>query len=87
MQVSKWGNSLAVRLPAALVRKLGIEEGDDVTLVPVGRARKRGAGLALQVQSQLSREELMDSLRLLQWRAPAGYRFDREEANERRAGR
>ena len=27
MQVAKWGNSLAVRLPADLVRELGLKEG------------------------------------------------------------
>jgi antitoxin MazE len=32
MLVSKWGNSLAVRLPKALVEKLGIAEGDDVNV-------------------------------------------------------
>ncbi|HEX7238493.1 MAG TPA: AbrB/MazE/SpoVT family DNA-binding domain-containing protein, partial [Gammaproteobacteria bacterium] len=32
MQVSKWGNSLAIRLPAALVEALDLREGDDVTL-------------------------------------------------------
>ena len=30
MQVAKWGNSLAVRLPADLVRELGLKEGDQV---------------------------------------------------------
>ena len=30
MQVAKWGNSLAVRLPAELVRKLGLKEGDQI---------------------------------------------------------
>ena len=33
MQVAKWGNSLAVRLPADLVRELGLKEGDQVDLV------------------------------------------------------
>jgi antitoxin MazE len=28
MKVAKWGNSLAVRLPADLVRELGLKEGD-----------------------------------------------------------
>ena len=32
MQVAKWGNSLAVRLPADLVRELGLKEGDTVLL-------------------------------------------------------
>ena len=30
MKVSKWGNSLAVRLPVDLVRRLNLKEGDYV---------------------------------------------------------
>ena len=32
MQVSKWGNSLAIRLPAAVVDALGLKEGDQVEI-------------------------------------------------------
>ena len=37
MQVSKWGNSLAIRLPAAVVEALGLREGDDVILHAAGK--------------------------------------------------
>ncbi len=30
LQISKWGNSLAMRLPADLVRRFGLREGDSV---------------------------------------------------------
>ena len=33
MQVSKWGNSLAVRLPKALVEELGPTPGDELQVV------------------------------------------------------
>jgi antitoxin MazE len=33
MRVSKWGNSLAVRLPAALVSEMTLREGDDVEII------------------------------------------------------
>ena len=33
MQVAKWGNSLAVRLPAAVVDALQLREGDDIEIV------------------------------------------------------
>src|SRR3546814_17047653 len=33
MQVAKWGNSLAVRLPASLVDALELQEGDDIEIV------------------------------------------------------
>ena len=32
LQVSKWGNSLAVRLPAAVIETLGPREGDEITI-------------------------------------------------------
>ena len=38
MQVSRWGNSLAVRLPAAVVDALSLKEGDDIQ---IGRASCR----------------------------------------------
>jgi antitoxin MazE len=33
LRVAKWGNSLAVRLPAELVRELDLKEGDQIDLV------------------------------------------------------
>jgi antitoxin MazE len=38
MQVARWGNSLAVRLPAAVVEALELKEGDEIeTHVADGR--------------------------------------------------
>ncbi|MDN5850949.1 MAG: AbrB/MazE/SpoVT family DNA-binding domain-containing protein, partial [Nitrococcus sp.] len=39
MRVSKWGNSLAVRLPAAVVEALELKEGDDIEITVTGRKR------------------------------------------------
>src|SRR5437879_5261039 len=36
MQVSKWGNSLAIRLPAAIVQALELKEGDDIEIRVAG---------------------------------------------------
>ena len=36
MQVGKWGNSLAVRLPAAVVEALGLKEGDEIEIEIAG---------------------------------------------------
>jgi antitoxin MazE len=30
LQVAKWGNSLAVRIPAKYVRQIGVKEGDQL---------------------------------------------------------
>ena len=32
MQVAKWGNSLAVRLPASVIKVLDLQEGDDIEI-------------------------------------------------------
>lgn len=76
MQVSKWGNSLAVRLPAAVVEALGLKEGEEVELHVVG-AR------AFEVARKPSRRELLAKLRKYRGSLPADFRFDRLEANER----
>jgi len=52
VQVSKWGNSLAVRLPAAVVHALGLKEGDEIEISVAGRqdfkvARDRDRGRRL----------------------------------------
>jgi len=76
MQVAKWGNSLAVRLPAAVVEALKLREGDEIEIhVADGRqfsvARKPG------------RDELLKRLRDFRGRLPADFKFDRDEVNAR----
>ncbi|MEO8113428.1 MAG: AbrB/MazE/SpoVT family DNA-binding domain-containing protein, partial [Phenylobacterium sp.] len=39
MRVAKWGNALAVRLPAAVVKALELKEGDDIE-IDVANARR-----------------------------------------------
>ena len=36
MQVSKWGNSLAIRLPASVIEVLDLKEGDDIEIHVAG---------------------------------------------------
>jgi antitoxin MazE len=76
MQVSKWGNSLAVRLPKSVVEALGLKEGDDVAIHILDR---REIGL----QRKPGREEILARLRDFRGRIPADFKFDREEAHER----
>lgn len=76
MQVSKWGNSLAIRLPATVVKALELKEGDDVEI------RIAGAR-AFEVTREQSRQRALANLRKLSRPLPAGFVFDREEANER----
>ena len=78
MKVSKWGNSLAIRIPADVAAKLGIKEGDDIEL----RASELSG---IEILMQESRRKRIERLReLMQGRLPDDYKFDREEANARR---
>jgi len=76
MQVSKWGDSLAVRLPKALVEKMGLNVGDELNIVDV-------AERTLVVQKEDRRKAAIDRLAALNWKLPPDYKFDRDEANER----
>jgi antitoxin MazE len=76
LQVAKWGNSLAVRLPVAVVEALQLKEGDDVE-IHVTDARKFG------IARKPGREELLQRLRAFRGRLPADFKFDRDEANAR----
>ena len=77
MRVAKWGNSLAVRLPVAIVEELGLSDGDEVKFV-------KGAGDGeIAVVRDDWRKQAIERLRALQVDFPADYKFDREEANAR----
>ncbi len=76
MQVSKWGNSLAVRLPAAVVEVLGLKEGDDIE---IHVASKR----AFEITKAPGTKELLARLRKFRGRLPKDFKFDRLDANER----
>lgn len=76
MQVAKWGNSLAVRLPAAVVEVLELKEGDEIEIHVAG-ARE------FEIARKPGRAELIERLRAFRGRLPADFRFDRDEANAR----
>jgi len=73
MQVAKWGNSLAVRLPASVVDALELKEGDEIE-IHVADEREFG------VSRKPGREELLKRLRAFRGRLPADFKFDRDEA-------
>lgn len=77
MQVSKWGNSLAVRLPKKLVEQLGLKEGDDLNVV----AAKDGT---IEVETREDqRRRALERMAARNWTLAPDYKFDRDEANER----
>ena len=76
MRVAKWGNSLAVRLPATVVEALELKEGDEIEI-------RIAADRVFLVDRDRSRQQALDRLRRLQRPLPPGFRFDRDETNER----
>ena len=75
MQVARWGNSLAVRLPADLVRELGLKEGDQIDLVKDdGQVRIRRLARA---------DEVLAGLRRFRGKLPAAERLGRDATHER----
>lgn len=76
MQVSKWGNSLAIRLPASVVEALKLKEGDDIEVMV---ADKR----VFRVAKKPGNEAFLARLRKFRGKLPADFVFDREDANAR----
>ncbi len=76
MHVSKWGNSLAVRLPKALVEDLGLKPGDELEIVSASAKR-------ITVARDERRALAVERMRARAWPVPQGYAFDRDEANAR----
>lgn len=76
MQVAKWGNSLAVRLPAAVVEALELKEGDQIE-IRIADVR------TFEVQRDRSRQDALDRLRKLRRPLPPGFVFDRDDAHVR----
>ncbi len=76
MQVSKWGNSLAIRLPAAVVEALELKAGDDIEIQVAGTR-------AFEVSRDRSRQRALENLRKLRRPFPPGFVFDRDDIYER----
>jgi antitoxin MazE len=78
MQIFKWGNSLAVRLPSAIVEMLNLKAGDDIAIRIEGQRE-------LVVEDQPTRADLIAKIRQMGRPLPPGFKFNREEANARQA--
>ena len=76
MKVARWGNSLAVRLPAAVVEVLQLEDGDEIE-IRVDDLR------TLTVAKKPGIEEMFARLRTLRGAMPRDFKFDREQLYER----
>lgn len=77
MQVAKWGNSLAVRLPSSVVEALDLKPGDQIEIHVQGVR-------SFAVEKAPGARELLARLRKYRGRLPADFKFDRLQAHERR---
>lgn len=76
MIVSKWGNSLAIRLPAQVVEYLKLKEGDDIEIQVTDKKH-------FQVRKKPSLEDRIEGLRKFRGRMPDDFHLNRSELNER----
>lgn len=77
MQIAKWGNSLAVRIPTTVVNMLNLQEGDDIEIHVVGER-------TFELKKKPDRQELLARLRQYRGKLPQDFHFDRLEANARK---
>ena len=79
VKVSKWGNSLAIRLPAEMVEKLGLKEGDEL----IEESGSSEGNLVLKRKKTLAEMWARVAAIRSKVKRPEGYKFDRDEANSR----
>jgi antitoxin MazE len=81
MQIGKWGNSLAVRLPREVVEKFGLKEGDmlDTAIIEAALAE---AGRSAKLERRMA---ALEEIGKRQFPLPPDYKFDRDDANWRPA--
>jgi antitoxin MazE len=76
VRVAKWGDSLAIRIPAVIVEALELKEGDEVEVRLAGTR-------TLDVDRDKRRERALARLKEFRWKLPPDWKFDRDEANSR----
>lgn len=81
MQIGKWGNNLAVRLPKEMVERFGLEAGDLIDSEGMAALLQRTKERLFEERRAAALEEIRKGRIDL----PADWKFDREEANWRPA--
>jgi len=76
MQVSKWGNSLAIRIPKSVVEALELHEGDDIEVLIDDKR-------VFELKKKPGQQALLARLRQFRGKLPADFKFERDEANAR----
>lgn len=72
MKLAKWGNSLAIRIPAEIAEKSGLKEGDEANVVLTPEN-------VIEIRRDDRREQALRRLRELRIKLPFAYKFNRSE--------
>lgn len=81
MQIGKWGNSFAVRLPREVMEECGLKLGDVIDSDVFKQAVTTSNRAVIDARREAARERI----RMRRWKLPDDWKFDREEANWRPA--
>jgi antitoxin MazE len=76
MKVSKWGNSLAIRVPAEVAERLKLKLGDEIQIAVTGENK-------FEVSRDRRRLEALAMVKKLRFELPASYKFNRDELYDR----
>ncbi len=75
MQVARWGNGYAVRIPSAVMRALDLKDGDEIDIVARGKQ--------FEIGRAIDRAAVLDDIRRLARPLPSGWKIDFEETDGR----
>lgn len=75
MRITKWGNSLAVRIPANVVKLLKLKAGDEVEIVT--------SLYGFEVIKDNSKTKALETIASFKGRLNKDFKFSRNEANQR----
>lgn len=76
MKFAKWGNSIAIRVPAEVIAKLGISPDEEAQIRVTGE-------YSFEVTRDRRRQEAIEAIRKLARPLPPGYKFNRDEIYDR----
>lgn len=76
MKFAKWGNSIAIRIPAEVVAKLGISPDEEAQIKVTGE-------YSFEITRDRRRQEAIEAIDKLSRPLPPGYKFNRNEIYDR----
>jgi len=84
MKVARWGNSLAVRIPAEMAATMALKEGDNVEVIlKHADGWEDSLDKLDEMQRAIRHNEAMLRIKASQWVLPPDWKTDRDDLNER----